>query len=364
MKNLNQLDIALNYLNNNLIFYKKDYYLKYDTYFKMGGNVKLFICPQDHLKFKELIIFLNLNRIPFKTIGFTSNLLLFDEIEYSIIISTKNLNSLKILENCAMVDAGYSVEDLVRTAMINQSKGFEGLEGIPASIGGALFMNAGAYGHTISDNLVHVECINEQNEFQILSKEDCKFTYRNSIFKNGKYIILRALFSLSKKGDREQIAQNIEIFHIARHSYQDFTYPNLGSMISSSSNIYHKIFRKNKFYLAAFWILKVIYKNPISKFINRKRPNNEIFNKLLLKYLESQMNIKLKYKPSSKSVNILINNGITTTKDIVDYIFLIHELIDKDSHIENELVLEPVFSIEKEFELIYQEIIHKVKGHL
>lgn len=358
---LEQINYVKDYCDSNAIFYKQDYSIKAETYFKMCGNIKLFISPQDYLKFRKLIIYINQVKISYKIIGFTSNVLLFNEIEYSIIISTKSLTYLQIFEDIITVDTGYSVQEFVRVIVMNQAKGFEGLEGIPATIGGALLMNAGAYGYSISDNLLSVECINEKNEFQVLTKEECDFVYRNSIFKNGKYVILRASFKLIK-GDRKEIARNIETFHIARHSYQDFVYPNLGSMLSLNGDIYHEILKKNRYYNFLYWTIKYLFKNPISKFFNRKRPNNVIFNKLLLKYLDSQMNIKLNYTMSTKSANILVNDGTVDAREIVDYIFLIHGLMNKKIHIENELVLEPAYSVQEEFKSIYQEM-NKLKEY-
>ncbi|MCK5402459.1 MAG: FAD-binding protein, partial [Flavobacteriaceae bacterium] len=267
-KNFDELEF---FLKNNYCAFQKDYLIKYDTYFKTGGRVKFFLMPLSVDELKYVISYLQKHNLHFKIIGFTSNLFLLDEVEYSVIISTKNLKKVNKNEKGFCVEAGYALSDLVRIAIINQAKGFEGLEGIPASVGGALFMNAGAYGHSISDNLISVDCINQDNDIITLTKEECGFSYRTSIFKNGNYIIVSARFNFIK-GDRLTIAKNVETFHIARHSYQDFVYPNLGSMISIPINIYQRILKKDKTYIFKYWLLKYIYKNPFIKFINRKRP--------------------------------------------------------------------------------------------
>ena len=348
-----------NFLKKTYIAYKKDYKIKYETYFKMGGNVKLFISPNEFNQFKELIIFLKKINISFKIIGFTSNIILLDELKYFVIISTKNLTKLIVENNTIEVEAGYSLQDFVKVTVINQSKGFEGLEGIPASMGGAIFMNAGAYGDNISDNLISLECIDDNNNFITLKKDECDFQYRNSLFKkNNNYSIIRAKFQLNK-GDRKNIQKKIEIFHSARHSYQDFTYPNLGSMISLTGDIYSKIIKKSLKYNLLYWILKYLYKNPISKFINRKRANNKVFNKLILNYLKKEKNINMEYILSSKNANILINDGTTSSKKIIDYIYLMHDLLDRKFHIENEIVLEPIYDISKDFEATYAYFIQQ-----
>lgn len=348
------------YLNTKNIVYKKNHIIKYETYFKTGGNIKLFIIPNNYIDFKNIINYLIDEKLDYKIIGFTSNVLFLDELEYSIIISTKNLSKLEVIDNSIRVESGYSLQDFVRVAVINQAKGFEGLEGIPASIGGALFMNAGAYGDTISDNLISIEIIDENNNFIELKKEECNFSYRDSIFKTGKFTILRAKFKLVK-GNREKIAKNIEKFHIARHSYQDYTYPNLGSMISITGDTYHHIMKNDNIFNILYWILKYLYKNPITKFINRKKPNNIIFNKLLLEYLSSKKGIKLNYTLSTKSSNILINDGSVTSKEIIDYVFLIYNLTNKQYHIENEIVLNPVYLVKDDFKNDYQTIMERLK---
>lgn len=355
-----ELEITRCFLETNNIYYEDDYRIKYDTYFKTGGKVKIFITPQSCDKFKQIVIFLQSNKIKYKIIGFTSNIILFDEIEYSVIISVKNLTLLEISDNVVEVEAGYSLQDFVRVvAILNSSEGYEGLEGIPASIGGAIFMNAGAYGYTISNNLISVECIDKNNKVIFLEKSDCHFGPRNSIFrKSGNYVILKAKFGL-RKGNRDLIAKNIEKFHIARHLYQDFVYPNLGSIISVTDDAYKSIFNGNLFYTTIYWILKYALKNPLSKFLMRKRPSNIIFNKLFLEYLKREKNIHLKHTLSHKSANILINDGCVSTKEVVDYIFLLSDLIGNRFHLENEIVVDPAYKINPGFETIINTIIDR-----
>jgi UDP-N-acetylmuramate dehydrogenase len=154
----------------------------------------------------------------------------------------------------------------------------------------------------------------------------------------------------------DRISKKIETYHIARHSYQDFTFPNLGSMISMRRNIYEDILSKDTLYAMLFWILKLVLKNPVVKFINRKRPSNIAFNYLLLRYLTKVKNINLKKRMSNKGANILINDGVCSTGEIVSYIFLMHELTNYQYHIENEVIVEPVYSIDEGFVTAYDEI--------
>lgn len=345
------------YLQKENIYFNKDYYLKYNTYFKTGGTVKLFVVPQSEIELQQLIKFLHLNKISYKIIGYTSNVIFFDEITYSIIISTENLKKMHVKENMIEVEAGYSMQDFVRVAAINNFGGLEGLEGIPGSIGGGIVMNAGAYGCRISDNIISVDCINPDGTKLNLSKEECCFDYRDSIFKRKNYIIVKAKFKLRKKG-KNKIFSQIETYHIARHSYQEFAYPNLGSMLSADRNIYEYIFKKNVKYYSKYWLLKLLLKNPVTKFLKRKRPDNIAFNKLLFKYFKDDLKININYEPSKKGINTLINDGQHHIKDILDYLFLIYRLCDEKFPIENELIVEPVHSMDPNFLDVYNKILN------
>lgn len=345
-----KLDAFRAYLDENGVWYRKNYLIKYDTYFKMGGRVKIFVSPQEVSDLKLVVSFLVAIGLPYKIIGFTTNVLLLDKVEYSVIISTRNLLGIKVEDGHVDVDCGYSLQDFVRVAVMEGAKGFEGLEGIPGSIGGAIFMNAGAYGYDISDNLISVDCINERGDVEVLSREQCGFSYRNSRFKEGKSIILGARFKLDK-GDRRRIERHIETYHIARHSYQEFVYPNLGSLFSINGDIYRALLKDAPLYKVSCYILKLVFKNPVSKFLSRKRPNNAIFNWLLLKYIKG-----VKFTPSSKSMNILINDGETSLEGAVDYIFTLQKYLGEGVDIENEIVLGPVYSICPDFMPLYEEI--------
>ncbi|MCW2099404.1 UNVERIFIED_ORG: UDP-N-acetylmuramate dehydrogenase [Pseudomonas psychrophila] len=354
-----QVTSTENHLNKLGIWYKKDHHLKYETYFKTGGLVKLYITPNTIKELSETIKYLYRNDIKYKIIGFTSNILLFDEIYYSIIISTCNIKEISIAENHIDVGCGYSLQDFVRIAIINGVEGFEGLEGIPGSIGGGVFMNAGAYGYEISTNIISIQYIDEKGSLRSINKEECAFGYRKSFFKNGKNIIASVRFKFNKSASQEDIVKRVERYHIARHSYQEFAYPNLGSMFSVNRDFYKEIIKnENKLFQLSYYILKIITKNPVSKFINRRSPNSSALNWLILKKIK-----KTKYSPSKKGMNVLINSGKLTTKESFDYVFEIKDRLGSKFHIENESILGPVYKINPEFKETYITITEKLTTH-
>jgi UDP-N-acetylmuramate dehydrogenase len=343
------LSLLVQRLEDEGVWYKEDHCLKYETYFKMGGLARVFLCPQSIEHFVKAVTLLRGLGLEFKVIGLTSNVLLFDEITYSVILSTRNLQNVEVGGGRAYVDCGYSLQDFVRIAVTNGSSGFEGLEGIPGSVGGGIFMNAGAYGFTISDKLISVRCLTSDNEIVEKSVAECRFTHRNSIFKSSEFIILGATFSF-QDGNREEIAKAVETYHIARHSYQEFVYPNLGSLYSVTGRVYEELFRGSRKYSLLHALLKLALKNPVSKFVSRKRPSNAVFNKLFENYRGD-----LPISPSPKSINILINDGEHSAKDVYQYVKTLRDILSADIRVENEFVVEPCCSMEDGFEDLFEK---------
>ena len=347
-----KLELTEHFLNGKNIWFKKDHNIKYDTFFKTGGIVKILITPNTTNELSIIIKYLHQNSIKYKVIGFTSNIILFDEIQYSVIISTCNLKKISIDEDSIEVDCGYSLQDFVRIAIINGVEGYEGLEGIPGSIGGGVFMNAGAYGYQIATNIISIQYIDEFGDLNTINKEECKFGYRTSFFKNSDRIICNVKFKFNKSQTNQDIVKRVERYHIARHSYQEFAYPNLGSMFSVNTDFYRELIKnESKLFIFYYYILKIVTKNPVIKFINRKSPNSSALNWLILKKIQ-----KTKYSPSRKGMNVLINNGQLSTKESFDYIFEIKRRLGENFHIENESILGPIYKIQPEFNATFQEI--------
>ena len=338
------------------IWFKEDYSLKYFTYFKTGGTARYIVFPKNMSEIQTLISYFYDREIQYKLIGFTTNLLFLDGLKYSVIVSTQNLSDVKVGQGVVEVEAGYSLQDFVRLMVMHEVQGFEGLEGVPGSIGGGVFMNAGAYGDEIADNLISVKCLNKTGKLVVLSKLDCKFAYRNSVFKSRSDLVIVSASFKTAKGDIEKIEKNIETYHIARHSYQDFVYPSLGSMYSAKGDIYFRCFRDNNFFLLVYYMLKLVLKNPLSKFLMRKRPHNIIFNKLAKRKLGN-----FEHRLSKKSINILINDGNATDEKLVAHIKKIGECLGGDVAVENEIVLGPPLIKDKGFYRI-SEIVNKLQA--
>jgi len=330
------MENLLKELRSNKISFELDVNLSKLTYLKTGGIVKLLVYPSNTKEVSETLKSLKHNEITFKIIGATSNLLFKDAVSYSCLVSTSKIKELNLDHKNEefIVGTGSMLPDLSRFALFNASKGFEGLEGIPGTVGGAVFMNAGAYGYEIKDTLKRIEFVDFNGDIKTLSAEDLGLSKRNSYIKSGKIsgVITKAYFKYNK-GIPENIAGKMEIYHSKRHKYQDFQYPNLGSMYSGS--IYRALGKKDKYF--NFLSIMFYALNYRWKFFRRESPlNRKWINDIAVK----RFNLNYKLQPfSNKTINCLVNRG-QGTDEMIRYINEINQLTDHTIPVENEIVNE------------------------
>lgn len=189
--------------------FRKRVSLKRYTSFKIGGKAKYFITVRKIEKLIEAVKIARELKIPFVIIGAGSNIL-FDSKGFDGLVIRNKCERIKIRKG-GIVEAfsGTSLKKLIKKCAKHSLEGLESLYGIPGTVGGAVFGNAGAYGSTISDFLKEVEILDEKGERITLRKEDLDFGYRNSRFKREKWIILKVIFVL-KKGRRSEILGRIK----------------------------------------------------------------------------------------------------------------------------------------------------------
>lgn len=304
------------------------------TYFKTGGVLSLLIQPTNILQLQSVISFMASSRLSYKVIGETSNLMFLDDVDYSCCITTRKLTHIHYSKEhgTLIAECGAMLPELARFALYKLIEGFSGLEGIPGTIGGAVFMNAGAYDCSIDEVLSKVEVLNPDGSIEELPVEQLGLKYRNSIFKMREHpgIIARAHFKV-RYGNQQSIYQNMELFHAKRHKYQEFMYPNLGSLYSGS--IYRSLGEKDFFYriVSALYLLF----NYKFKCFRRESPINR---KWINDFTVKRFNIQFKNQPfSDKTMNCLINNG-HHTDDHLHFINQIEKLTGAKIPIENEIV--------------------------
>lgn len=200
------------------------------TTFKIGGNADVFVIPES---VGELIFALNVceeNGIPVFILGNGSNLVVSDKGIRGAVIYTGGLDGIKLNENGSITAfAGVKLSDVCRFAQKNSLSGLEFAFGIPGTLGGGVYMNAGAYGGELKDVILSVTALNKDNEIVVFKNGECDFSYRHSLFMQNGFTVISADFLL-KKGEKEAIAKEMEDVLLRRKTKQPLEYPSAGSV--------------------------------------------------------------------------------------------------------------------------------------
>jgi len=202
------------------------------TSYGIGGKVMAYITPYDVKDLIEIIKIINENNLKFYFVGSGSNLLVNDKRINAIIITpAKALKSLTIKNNIISAESGTMLGRMVKEAIKHNLTGLESLVGVPGTLGGALMMNAGAWGSEISNYLISVEVINTRGEIKKLYPENIEFKYRHSSFKSDEFI-LSAEFKL-RKATKVEIKKKKAIASKGRISSQPLKYRSAGSVFKN-----------------------------------------------------------------------------------------------------------------------------------
>ncbi len=198
--------------------------------FRIGGNAKQVIYPQDAQTFCEAICRLRSAKIGYFVIGCASNLLFSDRGFDGVIVSTKYLNDFARIGNTLTVSAGVPLAHLCHLARFCGLSGAEFTCGIPGSVGGAICQNAGAFGHQMAD-LVMESCAYdiENNRLVFYDRDAHRFGYRKSIYQEKKALLLSATLSLIPS-EKEKIDQEIKEYARRRAASQPHGVPSAGSV--------------------------------------------------------------------------------------------------------------------------------------
>ena len=209
--------------------------LKKHTTYGIGGPADLMIFPKSKQDLIKVIEIINENKIQLTILGSGSNVLVSDNGIRGAVISLKNsLKKIKVDDNILYAECGTMLGKIVKYAVKNNLIGLENLNGVPGTLGGALIMNAGAWGGEISENLIHVEVINSKSEIQKIQKKDLNFSYRQSSF-NKDDILLSAKFNL-KKADKDIIKENFIEAQSGRKKSQPLNKRSAGSLFKNPKN--------------------------------------------------------------------------------------------------------------------------------
>ena len=225
----------LDFLKMNDVEYKEGLSLAEISPIRIGEKAKIVAYPSGETKLLMLSLFLKKNKIKHKILGRMSNVLPPDEGYNGVIIRTDRIKNISVYGERVIVGSGVSMPTLSRELCKCGLSGFEGLSGIPGSIGGAIVGNAGAFGREISDIIQSVTVFDpDRCETISMSCEECGFSYRDSVFKESSLIVLSAELKLIGS-DSRIIFEEMKRISDCRRKSQPTDLPSLGSTFKRPS---------------------------------------------------------------------------------------------------------------------------------
>lgn len=278
--------------------------MKNHTTMHVGGNCKYLILPDNISKLQELIKYLEHHNSKYFILGNGSNIIFNDNLEDLIIVKLSNLKAIEINKknNILYAEAGAMLPKVVMSAVANEMTGLEFAAGIPGTVGGSIYGNAGAYNSCILDYVKSVTILNNRYELEIIEHEDITYGYRTSMFKNKDIGIIVAVKFYLKNGDKENSLKMIEDRKLRRLESQPLSNYSAGS----------------------------VFRNPVGdsawKLIDacgltgKKNGGAEV---------------------STKHANFVINTGNATGKEVYDLIHEIHDIVLEKTNV--DLIAEQEF---------------------
>ena len=199
------------------------------TSFQIGGPAEIFVQPATGDEVRQAICLAKEEQIPFFVVGNGSNLLVSDDGFRGMIVQIgRNLQEISVEDNVIYAQAGALLSRVSKTALEHGLTGMEFAAGIPGSLGGAVAMNAGAYGGEMKDILTDVEVLTPDGEIKTLSLEELDLSYRHSCIFEKDYIVLSVHLQL-EQGDTTVIRNRMDELARARREKQPLEYPSAGS---------------------------------------------------------------------------------------------------------------------------------------
>lgn len=212
-----------------------DSHVKFDeplhlhTLTRMGGPADIFVSPTNEDETAYTVKYAYENNIPLLLLGNGSNMVVRDGGVRGIVLNLKSLNEIRIDGLNVYAQGGANIKEVSKAAALNTLTGFEFACGIPGSVGGAMAMNAGAYGGEIKDIIIQATVLTNTGDKLLLSKEELELDYRKSVITKKGYYVLSAEFGL-ERGDQNVIDAKMADLTHQRESKQPLEFPSAGSV--------------------------------------------------------------------------------------------------------------------------------------
>lgn len=203
--------------------------LKQYTYTKVGGAADYLAFPRNQYELKRIVTFANAQEIPWMVLGNSSNIIVRDGGIEGFVIMFDHFHDIRVNGYVIEAEAGAKLIDVTHVARHHSLTGFEFACGIPGSIGGAVYMNAGAYGGEIAHILQSCKVLTPEGEIKTLTAEELAFGYRHSKIQETGDVVISAKFALAP-GNYDQIDQEMARLTHLRELKQPLEYPSCGSV--------------------------------------------------------------------------------------------------------------------------------------
>lgn len=199
------------------------------TTFRIGGPADYFVMPENETMLLKLMDFCKKEKLPWYVVGNGSNLLVADRGIRGVVFTLgKGWNTIRIEGTMLYVGGGTMLSRAAKAAADRSLTGMEFAAGIPGTVGGAVVMNAGAYGQEIKDVLCKVKVLTKEGDIRWIFAQDLELGYRTSCVKEREYLVLEAVFCLNT-GEKDSIYEKMAQLAASRREKQPLEYPSAGS---------------------------------------------------------------------------------------------------------------------------------------
>lgn len=211
--------------------------MKLHTSFRIGGPAEAMAFPSSEAELEALLLFAEENGVPLVLLGAGTNVLAPDEGIRGLVVCTKDaLTDITVSGNVITAQSGVTLAKAASAAYENGLTGLEFAHGIPGTVGGGVYMNAGAYGGELSQVVTEVSAVTG-GVLRVFRGEELRFSYRESAFSGTGAVITRAVFRLSQ-GDAGQIKAKMQELSAKRRASQPLEYPSAGSTFKRPQGAY------------------------------------------------------------------------------------------------------------------------------
>ena len=208
---------------------KENEKLSHYTYTKTGGPADALVFPKTKDEVAAIVAWVNEKQIPLTVLGNSSNVIIKDGGIRGIVMILTEMNHMEVKRHRLIVQSGARLIDASRMALAERLSGLEFACGIPGSVGGAVYMNAGAYDGEVEEVIESVVVITREGKIKNYEKNELEFSYRHSKLQETNEIVLEVVFHL-EKGKQETIKARMDDLPALRESKQPLEYPSCGSV--------------------------------------------------------------------------------------------------------------------------------------